>query len=190
MWPEISYRWAAKVSQKGEVGKTLDDGNSTQTHLKPKSPFLKACLFLLNSMVFLFSSADNLLEVYRCLHRLYKWSIVLLIYRSDYKIAPHHIWDIAILPLLPCLPYSLFLSGKLNGLPLRLAVSLVMRGLKVGRLWGSTLMSSLCLITLDIGYVEIHHETVTDLKTWVELEMMAQQYGTALTFTLALVSIN
>lgn len=99
--------------------------------LKPKSPSLKACL---NSMVFLFSSADNLLEVYRCLHRLYKWSIVLLIYRSDYKIAPHHIWDIAILPLLPCLPYSLFLSGKLNGLPLRLAVSLVMRGLKVGRL--------------------------------------------------------
>jgi hypothetical protein len=81
-------------------------------------------------MVFLFSSADNLLEVYRYLHRLYKWSIVLLIYRSDYKIAPHHIWDIAILPLLPCLPYSLFLSGKLNGLPLRLAVSLVMRGTK------------------------------------------------------------
>src|ERR671916_808638 len=80
--------------------------------LKPKSPSLKACLFLLTSMVFLFSSADNLLEVYRCLHRLYKWSIVLLIYRSDYKIAPHHIWDIAILPLLPCLPYSLFQIGR------------------------------------------------------------------------------
>jgi hypothetical protein len=114
--------------------------------LKPKSPSLKACLFLLNSMVFLFSSADNLLEVYRCLHRLYKWSIVLLIYRSDYKIAPHHIWDIAILPLLPCLPYSLFLSGKLNGLPLSLVVSLVMRGLMVGRQQGSALMSSLPIL--------------------------------------------
>jgi hypothetical protein len=142
------------------MGKTLDDGNSTQTQqlvvqsrnyrdyklkpLKPKSPLARILRpdvhtvdnrgweyshFLLNSMVFLFSSADNLLEVYRYLHRLYKWSIVLLIYRSDYKIAPHHTWDIAILPLLPCLPYSLFLSGKLNGLRL----SLVMRGLKVGR---------------------------------------------------------
>jgi hypothetical protein len=37
------------------------------------------------------------------------------------------------LPLLPCLSYSLFLSSKLNGLPLSLAVLLVMRGLKVGR---------------------------------------------------------
>ncbi len=43
-------------------------------------------------------------------------------------------------------------------------------------------MSSLCLFTLDTGY---HHETVTDLKTNVELEMMAQQNGTALTFALA-----
>lgn len=146
MWTEISYSLSSKSEPKRRDGEDTRrrqlNSNSIAVvqsrnywgyklkPLKPKSPFLKACLFLLNSMVFLFSSADNLLEVYRYLHRLYKWSIVLLIYRSDYKIAPHHIWDIAILPLLPCLPYSLFLSGKLNGLPLRLAVSLVMRGTK------------------------------------------------------------